>query len=186
MQCPSCKNNRLKATKLEDGLPVNGCDKCGGAIISLLHYRDWAERTLHDQDQPNEQDEQIVAEARDAASDTDSRSALVCPKCSKIMTKFNISGCTKNRLDLCTTCDEAWLDAGEWELLKALSLSKDIPSVFTDPWQRKVRKEIGEIKLKDRFTKIVGEADMEKAEEVRTWLKEHDKRTEILFYLGQE
>jgi hypothetical protein len=65
-------------------------------------------------------------------------------------------------------------------------LSKNIPAIFTDAWQRKIRKEISETRLKDRFAKIVGEPDIKRAEEIRSWLKSHDKRSELLFYIGQE
>ncbi|MFT7559482.1 MAG: Zn ribbon nucleic-acid-binding protein [Flavobacteriales bacterium] len=53
MECPSCKTSDLKATRLEDGLPAHGCSDCGGAIIPLLYYRDWAERTAHDKAVPD-------------------------------------------------------------------------------------------------------------------------------------
>ncbi len=179
MKCPKCKTLELKATKLEDGLPVHGCESCGGSIISLLYYRDWAERTLND-------DIEVASASTKIEEESDSQTALACPKCARLMAKFNISGLTKNRLDLCTRCDESWIDGGEWELLKTLKLSKKIPSVFTDAWQYKVRKEINEKKLKERFTKIIGEEDMQKADDIRSWLKQHPKKAEILFYMGSE
>lgn len=181
MNCPRCKTSMLNATRLEGGLPANSCADCGGAIISLLYYRDWAERTANDKNWLADQN----LDAR-LAEENESHSALLCPKCSKIMTKFHISGCTKNRLDLCTGCDEAWLDGGEWQLLQALQLSKQVPKIFTDTWQRKVRSEIGENLIRERFEKLIGKEDMDKAEEIRSWLKSHNKRAEILFYIGKE
>ena len=44
----------LKPTKIEDGLPVMGCPDCEGASLSLLYYRDWAERNA-----PVEQSEAV-------------------------------------------------------------------------------------------------------------------------------
>ncbi|MFT7559481.1 MAG: hypothetical protein ACI93R_001392 [Flavobacteriales bacterium] len=67
-----------------------------------------------------------------------------------------------------------------------MQLSKNIPSIFTDAWQRKVRKEISENKLKERYATIVGDVDIEKAEDIRSWLKTHKKRAELLFYISQE
>lgn len=180
MKCPSCKKTDLSATRIDGDIPAYGCTQCEGALISLLYYREWAERTP---------DTDLVISAdlnATAAEEHESHKALCCPKCSKIMTKFHIAGCTKNRLDLCTSCDEAWLDGGEWELLKALQLSKHIPSVFTEAWQRKIRHEINEKNLKERFARIVGEEDIEKAEQFRNWIKDHKKRAELLFYIGQE
>lgn len=180
MKCPNCKTPELKATRIDGGLLAQGCGECGGTVVPLLYYRDWAERTANDVQIPDSDLDASVA------TENESHSALACPKCARLMTKFNISGCTKNRLDLCTNCDEAWLDNGEWELLKALQLSKNIPSIFTEAWQRKVRKEQGDIRLKERFEKIVGTPDIEKAEEIRSWLKTHEKRAELLFYIGQD
>lgn len=179
MKCPRCKDLELKATKLEDGLPVHGCESCGGSIVSLLYYRDWAERTINNHVETQNPNIEIHEES-------DAQEALTCPKCTRLMTKYSISGLIKNRVDLCASCDEAWIDGGEWELLKSLKLSKKIPAVFTDAWQRKVRKEVGENKLKERFTKIIGVEDMLKADEIRSWLNGHAKKTEILFYLGKE
>ncbi len=181
MQCPSCKTHPLKPARLEEGLPVQSCQACDGAMVSLLHYRDWAE--YRHVSELNTESENLQAEPIEQG---DSQAALTCPKCARIMSKFAISGCTKNRLDLCNHCDEAWLDGGEWALLKALQLSNAIPRIFTDAWQHKVRTDISEQKLQARFAKLLGEADAEKAADVRAWLKSHKKRADILFYLGQD
>ncbi len=177
MKCPRCKHADLTATKLDDDLPAHGCGECGGAIISLLYYREWAERTMNDQpDNP----------PAEVATDSDNPSAITCPKCAKLMTKFTITGSRANRLDLCGSCDEAWLDDGEWELLKALQLTKNIPAVFTDAWQRKVRKDASVHRRRQRLAKVVNEADIQRADDIRSWLSAHDKRAEILFYITQE
>lgn len=177
MKCPACKTHPLVPTKLDDDLPVLGCKSCGGAIVSLLYYRDWAERTANVPVVAGKPDE-------DHPQCSESPSALSCPKCGKLMSKYAIAGSAKNKLDLCGTCDEAWLDGGEWELLKSLQLSKSIPAVFTDVWQRRVRKEISEARLIERFSKVLDEADLEKAQAVREWIKNHPKRTDILFLIG--
>ena len=44
MHCPACRTSRLQPTKLDDGLLGHGCPQCSGTLVSLLHYRDWAER----------------------------------------------------------------------------------------------------------------------------------------------
>ena len=62
----------------------------------------------------------------------DTNAAITCPKCARLMTKYKMSGFVANRLDVCPGCDEAWLDGGEWELLKALELSRKMPLVFTN------------------------------------------------------
>ncbi len=178
MHCPKCKNTYLKPSKLEEGLPVMGCPTCQGALISLLYYRDWSERVILEPcNAPPSED--VIAES-------DSKTALSCPKCSRLMTKYSVSGSLHTRLDLCGNCDEAWLDGGEWQLLKSLELGKKLPSVFTDQWQRKVRMERTELDRIARLQNVVGEADAEKAVEVKKWLRDNPNKSTILHFLGSE
>lgn len=177
MHCPACRTSTLKPTKLDEGLLAHGCPQCSGALVALLYYRDWAERAAP----AAESEETLQAEP---ASDT--QQALTCPKCAKLMSKFQISGAYGNRLDLCTSCDEAWLDGGEWQLLKALELSQRMPAIFSEAWQRKVRQEAAEQARRERFTRIAGAEAVARADEVRTWLKEHPQRRELLHYIGHE
>lgn len=178
MQCPKCRNVDLKPTKIEEGLPVMGCSECGGSMLPLLYYRDWAERN-----EPIDQDEAIDD---DVTVDSDAKTALSCPKCSKLMTKFSISSEHKNRIDLCGFCDEAWLDGSEWKLLKSLELAHKLPKVFTDQWQRNVRGQKMEAMKVERLRRLVGDSDTEKAVEIRNWLKDHKNKAPIIQFLGSE
>ena len=76
--------------------------------------------------------------------------------------------------------DESWLDGGEWELLEQLQLSDKLPSVFTDTWQRKLRKEGSERMRQDILRKTIGDADATKVESVRSWLNDHPAKSAIL------
>ena len=179
MQCPKCKNIELKPTRIDDGLSAMGCSNCQGAFISLLYYRDWAERSGDSLEVPS-------VELLKGLESEDTTSAMACPKCARLMQKFRISGCSNNRLDLCTSCDEAWLDGGEWELLKALELTTEIPMVFSEQWQKKVRAQVSNDKRRQRFLKILGEEDLRKADDFREWLKDHPRRNEIIFYVNHD
>ena len=178
MQCPKCRNIDLKPTKMEEGLPVMGCPECEGSLLSLLYYRDWAERN-----EPIEQSDKVDA---DVTVESDAKTALSCPKCSKLMTKYSISSDHKNRIDLCGFCDEAWLDGSEWKLLKSLELAHKLPKVFTDQWQRNVRGQKMETMKVERLKKLVGESDTAKAVEIRDWLKNHEKKVPIVQFIGSE
>ncbi|SFB88198.1 zf-TFIIB domain-containing protein [Pseudoalteromonas denitrificans] len=178
MRCPKCKEPYLMATKIESGLSAMGCQRCEGALISLLYYRDWAQTATL----PTEK---LKAEPVSQPTETsDTSVALSCPKCARLMRKFQISGCHHNRLDLCLSCDDVWLDGGEWEMLKALELSNHMPKIFTDPWQTKVRAQARDEERKLRYLNILGEEDLQKSEDLRSWLKNHPKRQEILFYIN--
>ena len=102
------------------------------------------------------------------------------------MTKYLVSGALNTRLDLCGNCDEAWLDGGEWQLLKSLELGNALPSVFTDSWQRKVRAERTELDRVERLKKRVGEEDAEQAVAVKKWLGTTQHKSTILHFLGSD
>ena len=126
MKCPRCKTPDLRPTLIEEYLPAMGCDSCHGSLVSLLYYRHWAET------------QKLAPSAEDATTPAgpvatnDTTSAIICPKCARVMQKYKLTGTVANRVDVCATCDEAWLDGGEWELLEALQLSHELPAILTD------------------------------------------------------
>jgi Zn-finger nucleic acid-binding protein len=180
MKCPKCKNPDLHPTKMEQGLSAMGCNECQGTFISLLYYRDWAER-FGVATTDSEQAEEVQAEDVE-----NTHAAMGCPKYSRIMTKYRISSEHDNRLDLCANCDEAWLDKGEWSLLKRLNLGSKIPAVFTEQWQRQVRQQVTEESRRQRFVDMLGDDIVKEADSVREWLKDSPQRAQILLYLNYE
>jgi Zn-finger nucleic acid-binding protein len=176
MKCPKCKLPDLRATRIEEDLPAAGCSTCNGALVSLLYYRDWAERHRNDA---------LISSPEKADIDDvkDTSAAIMCPKCARLMTKYKISGCVANRLDVCPGCDEAWLDGGEWELLKALELSHNMPAVFTEHWQRNIRRQVAEDTRRSTLRKTIGEPALDQVESFKEWLKANDHKNDILNYL---
>jgi len=179
MQCPKCKHTELRAARIEIDLPAAGCANCKGALVSLLYYRDWTER--HASDPVSLAHDHSVAE--DAP---DTSTAINCPKCGRLMTKYKISGAVSNRLDVCPGCDEAWLDGGEWELLKALELAHKMPQVFTEQWQRNIRKQVAEDTRRAILRKAIGAGALDHTEEFKRWLHEQPRRNDILTFLHAE
>jgi Zn-finger nucleic acid-binding protein len=176
MYCPKCKHTSLRASRIETDLPAAGCPTCSGALVSLLYYRDWAERHASDAIE--------LASDHSVAEDVeDTSTAISCPKCARLMTKYKMSGFVANRLDVCPGCDEAWLDGGEWELLKALELSRKMPVVFTEQWQRNIRKQIAEETRRGILRKAIGEESLRRTDEFKKWLKDHPRRNDILVFL---
>jgi Zn-finger nucleic acid-binding protein len=178
MKCPVCKHPDLRPTMIEELLPSMGCETCKGALVALLYYRHWAEHHKPEHD--------VNTPATLAEVPADSTSALRCPKCERIMTKFRLSGTVANRLDVCSLCDEAWLDGGEWELLEQLQLSDKLPAVFTDTWQRKLRQEGSERMRQDILRRTVGDEAANKVESIRSWLNEQPAKSAILTYLYRD
>ena len=175
MKCPHCKTTDLRPTMIEEYLPGMGCTTCHGSLVSLLYYRHWAETR-----------KAPPAEALNAVSaveTTDTTTAITCPKCERVMAKYKMTGRVSNRLDVCSTCDEAWLDGGEWELLEALQLSLKIPAIFTDAWQRRIRRELTEETRRSILSRLIGEEGTAKVEEFKAWLGKGKHKTDILTYL---
>lgn len=181
MKCPKCKSFDLHPTKMEQGLSGMGCNECSGIFVSLLYYRDWTERFGIILENDNAQTEEILI---DQVENT--HSAMGCPKCSRIMTKYRVSSNHDNRIDLCANCDEAWLDKGEWPLLKSLNLGSKMPLVFTEQWQKQVRQEITEDNRRQRFSELLGEDTVVEADKVRQWIKGCKQRATLLQYLQFE
>ena len=174
MKCPHCQSADLKPTMIEEYLPSMGCGTCHGSLVSLLYYRHWAETQ-----------KPAPAEARPAAPQdaTETTKAIMCPKCSRLMTKYKLTGGVSNRVDVCATCDEAWLDGGEWELLESLQLSLNLPAIFTEAWQRRIRHQLTEETRRSILTRLIGEDGTVRVEEFKAWLANSEHKSHILTYL---
>lgn len=173
MKCPQCKGYELEPKELEPGLIVGACSKCSGTLVSLMNYRFWADQQHH----------QASGSSDDIVETQDNSIAQVCPKCSKLMTKFQIGHESSNRVDLCTGCDEVWLDKGEWTLLKKLDLADKLPRIFTDAWQRNIRLKRQEKLHKQRYENLLGKDDFSKLDEFKQWLDQHPEKNQIKQYL---
>ncbi|WP_206019569.1 hypothetical protein [Pseudomaricurvus alkylphenolicus] len=180
MNCPHCKDVRLEPKELELGLVAASCSQCGGALLSLMFYRYWLEHYAAKEAAEEQPDSPEPVEAEDT------QSALCCPKCTRLMTKFQVGPDTDHRLDLCTTCDEAWLDKGEWRLLKQLDLHGKLPKIFTDAWQRNIRLQRQEQRQNERFRDLLGDEDFERAEAFKQWLNQHPNKIQIRQFLSIE
>ena len=175
MKCPHCQSADLKPTMIEEYLPSMGCDSCHGSLVSLLYYRHWAET----QKPASEETAKPVA----AVETTETLKAIMCPKCARLMTKYKLAGGVANRVDVCASCDEAWLDGGEWELLEVLQLSTKMPAIFTEAWQRRIRRQLTEETRRSILTRLIGADGTVKVEEFKAWLAGSEHKSQILTYL---
>ena len=175
MECPKCGAGELKPGKLEHNLPCALCSECNGALLPLVAYRYWRE---------NFPAEVKRAEVTKALSDEDDTArAMLCPKCRRIMLKFKFAADTDHGIDVCTHCEEVWLDDGEWHYLRVRHIHGSLPSVFTEPWQRHLREQRTRNVLQGEWRKKLGAADFEEATKIHEWLKSHPKRAAILDFV---
>ena len=171
MNCPSCKSKHtFKPIKLNGSLPARECPECKGILIDLLSYRAWREKWQDIE----ESIDPVVSEVANSSS------ALLCPKCSRVMLKYRIGSKSRNTVDVCSNCDDAWLDNGEWELLGALALQSKLTNIFTEPWQQRIKAEQIENQQYERDAALIGSEEMTKIEELISWLDGHPKRQELL------
>ena len=174
MQCTSCQAHTLQPKELEKGLVGASCPNCEGLLLSLINYRYWVERNTADMS-PSSDEELLIEEEG---------GARICPKCARLMTKYRMSAKAENRIDLCTGCDEAWLDKDEWHLLKRLDIATTMTSIFTDHWQRQISTDQRISKLKARYQELLGEEDFVVLDRFKEWLDKHPNQEEIKRYIN--
>ncbi|GAB1264223.1 TFIIB-type zinc ribbon-containing protein [Aurantivibrio infirmus] len=173
MHCPKCKkSSALQGLELEKGLVAAACDSCEGVLLPLLNYRYWADR-------------EPTVEPRDISSSVvdDNDHALICPKCDHLMIKYQIGLQHVNKVDLCASCDEIWLDKGEWSLLKQLDIHLQLSRIVTDVWQKDLRQQRYLTLQKARYVEILGEDDYEKIDQFKEWMRSHSKKKIIKQFL---
>jgi len=172
--CPKCSVRKLVPTLLAPGLPSKSCHSCGGVLVDLLSYRAWADQRGIDS---------VENKSAAAREIEDTENAVACPNCSSVMVKYRMSKTTNNRLDFCEKCDVTWLDGGEWDQLSDVGLQHSLGTVFTQPWQRKIRQELAEQLREEVLRQRFGE-DYERIKEFRSWVQDHPKYELILAWLG--
>lgn len=174
MLCTQCKTTQMEPKELERGLVASVCPDCQGTLVSLMNYRYWLDTYAKDVSEVSKNESLEVSENESAHS---------CPKCSRFMTKFQIGMDTNHKLDLCVGCDEAWLDKGEWPLLKQLDFHNKLPKIFTDAWQRNIRLKRKEFSLNERYEKLLGAEEFSKVKEFKQWLYSQPNKELIKQYL---
>ena len=167
----------MRHTLVAGSLPANSCYRCKGVLVSLVAYRDWRERSGI-ADRPKSTPEPTTAVA-------DTKDVLLCGKCRNVMTKFKVSVDADNRIDFCLSCDEVWLDSGEWELIEALVGSGKLSNITTQPWQYRVMEDSVERMELVRLMEDFGE-NFDKVVELGKILDGHPARLEILAYLSSK
>lgn len=108
LNCPSCEQP-LESMSYE-GQRLHQCSGCEGHLVEHQNLR-----TIE-----RKREVQVVA----AAAGTSTRSAgeeeiLLCPRCTRVMNKFQYGKQPMVMVDQCPSCKALWLDAGELEAIQA-------------------------------------------------------------------
>jgi hypothetical protein len=76
-----------------------------------------------------------------------------------------------------------WLDAGEWEALKARNFHDELHLVFTAPWQAAARREAAQKMEQELLLSRMGANLMARLDELKLALADHPHRDAALAYL---
>lgn len=179
MQCYHCKTTALKPTQLEFGLPALRCPQCEGTYLDLLTYRAWQENFASQatSQADNPEDTPVISEL------SNTETALLCQRCHKFMLKYRINNQQDNTVNVCHTCDDVWLDRGEWALLKQLNIEDKLTEVMGEPWQHKLRQQSQQQAFRHHFQKQFSE-DFGKIDDFAQWLQQQPNKAQILHYLA--
>ena len=183
MHCPVCQNSSpLAPEALEPHLTAWHCAGCGGHWIRLADYWRWrAQAKVESRGTP----EALDSGAPAPDSDTDTFGIKRCPDCQYVLGRFIVGRNVPFALDRCRNCSGAWLDRDEWATLKRRGLHDDLHLIFSDEWQKGARLEeqrrVAEARLRRRF----GSGDYARVREVKGWLDDHPKRSELLAFIIQ-
>ena len=176
MKCPVCRNTDLELNDIDNGLSAGVCSGCGGRWISLQSYLAWLEFADHGQtsSEVNTNGNSIPRNER----------ARICPRCSRILTKYKISVESSLNIDRCNICSGVWLDAAVWLVLKEKKLHVSLQEIFTDHWQNEIRIDDTVSTLAGINREKFGRENFELVRNFKKWVFEQENPEEILTYLS--
>lgn len=179
--CPMCKQARLQAGALDDELPVNECQKCGGAWLRANEYARWLRKQ-----KPGTYYLSRIEGRNISLLIQDSNQAALCPDCGHFLRRYRIGARVAFHLDRCNHCNGVWFDRNEWHALKAADLHDEVNQIFTQPWQEHIQHEDSASRLQAMYLARFGGEDYAKIQELRAWLQDHPRRSMLLAYLADD
>lgn len=99
------------------------------------------------------------------------------------MARYEVGDPLTFSLDQCRTCGGVWFDQGEWESLRAHGLTKEVPSILSDRWQERLHESERRDVERQQWQRQLG-PDLERMEEIKAWLDDHPKRSELYAFLS--
>jgi len=176
MKCPSCKKESLVPSFIEASFRGHTCAVCGGNWILIQDFISWSEIN-----------QDGFGEAKDVEYELEeSQGTLICPIAKTIMHKYRINSSTDHKLDFSPRVGGVWLDSGEWQYLREHGLARTINSIFTDQWQKQIRKNDKQTLFSELYERKFGTEDYQKIKELRAWLEASESKFELRSYLLAE
>jgi Zn-finger nucleic acid-binding protein len=178
MNCTSCNKGSLKPSFIDGVFRAHTCSHCKGDWILIENYVAWKEKN------PNYEFADNVSFAIEDAEET--KKALICPMSGQLMQKIKLSANNDHRLDYSVSVGGIWLDNGEWELLKSEGLAGSLNRVVTRQWQNQIRQDSAKQTFTELYQERFGSETYLKIKEVREWLDNQPKKSDLRNYLLAE
>ena len=173
MLCPACNSKEFSQVLLSGNLPVLSCKACSGVWVDLDTYRAWRH---------------LVAESPEALFvaeiEMDDDSARFCPKTRRLMERVKVSNEAPFRLDYSAAGQGVWLDRGEWDVLNALGLERQLDMIVSDRWQRQLQTAASRERLDRAQRARFGDAAYGELLRMREWLQEQPNSAEMIAFLS--
>jgi len=180
MRCPVCQRGGFEQQELEPKLRALRCPTCGGHWIGAAQY--WMWRNQHGPSLPERTPDHVESEL----PVTDTAKAKLCPECQRLLTRYRVGHGTSFVIERCGNCAGVWLDANEWESLRARNLHDDLHFIFSEAWQNAVGREQREQAREKLMTSKLGEADVDELKRIKAWLDNHPHKSELYAMLLNE
>ena len=183
MKCPVCKTSDLNPSSLDQNLSCRHCSNCGGNWIQSFEYWKWRDQNKGNLPENILDPEDLPANLPDPKTGT--LKAKFCPECSSILIRYKVGHGVSFAIDQCGNCGGVWFDKDEWESLKGRNLHDDVYTIFTAPWQSKVRTQESLRTQEEIYIKKFGEEGFEEIQRMKEWIEAHPRKQEIIAYLMQ-
>lgn len=178
MNCPVCETHPLLMPEMLEppSLQAHRCPECGGHWVRLSDY--WRWRAESGPDLP-----ETPPRPEDMATVQDTRGIKACPDCKHLLTPYRIGHGIPFALDRCGNCNGTWLDREEWDTLRRRNLHDNLHAIFSDEWQRQLRREQQRFMTERQFQRQFGDEDYARVRDLKSWLDAHPRRSELYAYL---
>lgn len=173
MKCPVCKEKNLVLSLLETGLKGSLCNTCTGKWLSYENYNNWKSKN----------EPLPIKENGNTQLCSFEKSGLkLCPECNQALYKYRVGHGVEFTVDQCSNCNGMWFDGNEWEILKSRNIHDEIHMIFSESWQRNIRKDETQKAIQEMWRERLGEADFNKINEFVAWMANHKNRDNLLAY----
>ncbi len=177
MISPVGSNQHLTRITLSQDLQAYQCPETGGIYLPAQSYWRWL------QNQPDRLQHLPLAGAPPVPSSDDTTPKL-CPECGVLMTSYRVGHGFNFRIDRSPT-GGIWLDAGEWNQLKARNFHDELHLVFTAPWQRVSRQQQQAAALEQTYRSKLGDPLFDRVSALASELADHPHRQAAIALLCQ-